>query len=264
MSSETARETLEQAMTLAREATNGWACYARTGKELTEIGRIHMALDALAALRAAPAPPTKEWCMAAAKAEEAAGDPDITVGAAPAPEGETPCPCPTPCDVPGGENCKRRTALRKAELEKRAASPSPTVADELPDEFEADGVNYCGHCYQAIEQTPSEQLAAALASDEPEAVPAPPEIEMVRQVLNADLKTASERVLALELEVQRLRAAPAPEGEMCEWTDDPSGWQTGCGRDWQFIDDGPVENRMDYCMGCGKRVRVVASEGEQP
>jgi hypothetical protein len=56
MSSETARETLEQAMTLAREATNGWACYARTGKELTEIGRIHMALDALAALRAAPAP----------------------------------------------------------------------------------------------------------------------------------------------------------------------------------------------------------------
>jgi hypothetical protein len=60
------------------------------------------------------------------------------------------------------------------------------------------------------------------------------------------------------------REATSPEDGTCEWTDDPSGWQTGCGRDWQFIDDGPVENRMDYCMGCGKRVRVVASEGDQP
>jgi hypothetical protein len=78
------------------------------------------------------------------------------------------------------------------------------------------------------------------------------------------IRWATDALQKYDVSAQANGAAPAPEGETCEWTDDPSGWQTGCGRDWQFIDDGPVENRMDYCMGCGKRVRVVASEGEQP
>ena len=57
-----------------------------------------------------------------------------------------------------------------------------------------------------------------------------------------------------------LAGADALRRGTCEWTDDPSGWQTGCGREWQFINDGPVENRMDYCMGCGKRVVVAPTE----
>jgi hypothetical protein len=61
---------------------------------------------------------------------------------------------------------------------------------------------------------------------------------------------------SLDAGADALRAAAAT----CEWTDDPSGWQTSCGRDWQFIDDGPIENRMDYCHGCGRR--VVVSKGQ--
>lgn len=44
-------EQREKLMTLAREAANGWACYAKRKIELDDIGRIHQALDALRALQ---------------------------------------------------------------------------------------------------------------------------------------------------------------------------------------------------------------------
>lgn len=45
--------TCNDVLKLAREAANGWAAHARRDSELKEIGRIHQALDALAALDAA-------------------------------------------------------------------------------------------------------------------------------------------------------------------------------------------------------------------
>jgi hypothetical protein len=59
-----------------------------------------------------------------------------------------------------------------------------------------------------------------------------------------------------------LALVASPTVASCEWTEDDSGWQTGCGRDWQFIDDGPVENRMDYCMGCGRKIVIGESSHE--
>jgi hypothetical protein len=35
---------------LAREATNGWACYARTKREQDEIARLHREIDAIASV----------------------------------------------------------------------------------------------------------------------------------------------------------------------------------------------------------------------
>lgn len=39
-------EALKEALTTAREATNGWACYARTKMEHAEIARLHLVIDA--------------------------------------------------------------------------------------------------------------------------------------------------------------------------------------------------------------------------
>lgn len=48
--------------------------------------------------------------------------------------------------------------------------------------------------------------------------------------------------------------------EVCRWTHDFDDYgdvyQTQCGRDWCFEVEGPKENNVDFCMGCGKRVEV--------
>ena len=44
----------------------------------------------------------------------------------------------------------------------------------------------------------------------------------------------------------------------CTWTEDPDGlWSTSCGRSWTFIEGGPEDNRVHYCHGCGKPVRIA-------
>ena len=50
LSPKTLREMFDEAVSLGKHAANGWACYAKTRKELDEIGRIHRGLDALLAL----------------------------------------------------------------------------------------------------------------------------------------------------------------------------------------------------------------------
>ena len=39
---------LREALTLAKQATNGWACFAKTKAEHADIARLHRAIDALA------------------------------------------------------------------------------------------------------------------------------------------------------------------------------------------------------------------------
>ena len=59
-----------------------------------------------------------------------------------------------------------------------------------------------------------------------------------------------------------LAAIPSPpnigEGEqVCEWWEEDEGcWATSCGELWTFIDGGTEENRMKFCHGCGKRLKV--------
>jgi hypothetical protein len=150
-----------------------------------DVAIMREAADALAALRAAPAPErlyTQSELNEALQlvAERTIQNCQQGYIAAPAPEGETPAPChpeqhdfsdgdgrclrcgatkrdtwcfcPTPCDVPGGENCKRRTALRKAELAKAPASPGLTPLEQRVDQAvayiagaAAGRVCSCGH-----------------------------------------------------------------------------------------------------------------------
>lgn len=40
--------------------------------------------------------------------------------------------------------------------------------------------------------------------------------------------------------------------ERCRWKVDEDGiYQTDCGNDFCFTDDGPVENKMKFCCYCG-------------
>jgi len=43
----TEREKLARALRLAKEATNGWACYAKRKAEHAEIARLHRAIEIL-------------------------------------------------------------------------------------------------------------------------------------------------------------------------------------------------------------------------
>lgn len=91
------------------------------------------------------------------------------------------------------------------------------------------------------------------ASDEWHALPDECDDDLVERVGNR-LGQLHEKLLAYPLP-----AAPpvtdTPQG--CEWhTDDDGMWHTSCGRTWEFINDGPAENRMHYCMGCGRKVDV--------
>lgn len=48
------------------------------------------------------------------------------------------------------------------------------------------------------------------------------------------------------------------EARECVWTEDTDGlYETSCGRSWTFIEGGPEANRVHYCHGCGKPVRIA-------
>jgi len=43
---------------------------------------------------------------------------------------------------------------------------------------------------------------------------------------------------------------------VCEWDQDSDGtWQTSCGHEFQFIDDGPEENQAFFCLYCGGKLK---------
>lgn len=48
----------------------------------------------------------------------------------------------------------------------------------------------------------------------------------------------------------------------CEWKQDDDGiWHTQCGRSFEFIDDGPTENKFRFCCYCG--AELVEREYEE-
>ena len=59
-----------------------------------------------------------------------------------------------------------------------------------------------------------------------------------------------------------LRAALANAEPTCTWSKDPDfemgdTYDSACGEKWSFIDGGPTENRVSFCQGCGKPVKIV-------
>lgn len=48
---------------------------------------------------------------------------------------------------------------------------------------------------------------------------------------------------------------------VCTWSacgdDDRTLYDTDCGNIFEFMNDGPIENRMKFCPYCGKRIEVV-------
>jgi hypothetical protein len=57
--------------------------------------------------------------------------------------------------------------------------------------------------------------------------------------------------------------AVARAERVCEWRyveEDIGLWGGACGTEWQFLADGPADNKMNHCPHCGGRVRVVEAE----
>jgi len=51
--------------------------------------------------------------------------------------------------------------------------------------------------------------------------------------------------------------------KVCEWRledDDYAVWDSDCGMEFLFNDDGPVENNFAFCPGCGNRLVVSQRE----
>jgi len=48
----------------------------------------------------------------------------------------------------------------------------------------------------------------------------------------------------------------------CLWThdEDTCSWDSNCGEKWHFLEGNPVHNRVKFCYGCGKRIKLA----EQP
>jgi len=51
------------------------------------------------------------------------------------------------------------------------------------------------------------------------------------------------------------------EQNPCEWKLDDyldyEIWHSACGEAWSFNDGGPAENRIRFCQGCGKPVKIL-------
>jgi len=79
------------------------------------------------------------------------------------------------------------------------------------------------------------------------------------KVHSAKLAAEAQALVAGAAALEREAAHCVWRLEVDQWGDS-SLWHTACGREWTFTDDGPVENRMDYCHGCGTRVLVAPPE----
>lgn len=71
--------------------------------------------------------------------------------------------------------------------------------------------------------------------------------------------------LYAEITRTELLGTIAAQPAVCEWHEDSDGlWQMQCGGDpWLFESGGVVENRVTFCMHCGKRVAVLAAEAPE-
>ncbi|WP_321878433.1 Lar family restriction alleviation protein [Paraburkholderia bannensis] len=73
-----------------------------------------------------------------------------------------------------------------------------------------------------------------------------------------------ERVLRGLIAANPITAHMSDAARECEWTYDDVDfkWDSVCGESWVFNDDGPVENKVRFCHGCGGRVTIAARKAE--
>lgn len=51
--------------------------------------------------------------------------------------------------------------------------------------------------------------------------------------------------------------------QSCKWAADEDGiWHSKCGSTWILTDGGPAENKMVFCLKCGKKIEVKEMEEE--
>lgn len=68
---------------------------------------------------------------------------------------------------------------------------------------------------------------------------------------------AADHIEALEAQLAQYECEWSPEDDY-----ESSNWSSGCGAHWEFFDDGPVENGVEYCFRCGGKV-VIETPPEQ-
>ena len=129
-------------------------------------------------------------------------------------------------------------AAIRAELAKPAQQDRKTVRGRLPNET---AINAC-----AIADVLADRAA------QQERKPA--------TVYEALIRDGREKRARLEAAEDQQKRKP----EQCEWKPEdpdfmPGTYASACGELWSFIDGGPIENRVKFCMGCGKPVILEES-----
>ena len=135
------------------------------------------------------------------------------------------------------------SAIAAELLELRRA---PVVPDALPENDDEDGhdIDYLepSEVYGLGRTAGWNACRAAMLNQAPVKQPSSnPKSELLQRAekLAENTKALAERV----------------GGGTCEWKPDSDhSWEGQCGTKWQFFDDGPTENGMKFCPGCGKPV----------
>lgn len=139
----------------------------------------------------------------------------------------------------------------------RSAKPGPVVPDKMTaivkDEAEyVEGWNDCRAAMLNQAQAPATDNTA--------------------QQFEALATSAQPEIIGYEhrLICGELRRVPKFAGEDigrkgCEWDcDDVGRWHGKCGAEWQFFEDGPDENGMKFCPGCGQPVSTTSAGSGKP
>ena len=129
-----------------------------------------------------------------------------------------------------------------------------------PDEFERWVKSRCNHIVIAINQELSEQPVKPLTDEQ---------TRMLNFLYGAGEldgvwfgehhPTAKDEFWWREHLRRLFDTPPAAQPTACQWTpmDDESGtWESACGQAWTFMEDGPVENNVRFCHGCGKPIEI--------
>lgn len=141
---------------------------------------------------------------------------------------------------------------------KEAAADFLTVLDEYPEQLVP--INRDSAVVRALR-------AAMLHGAEPS-----PATDNTAQQFEALATSAQPEIIGYEhrLICGELRRVPKFAGEDisrkgCEWDcDDVGTWHGKCGAEWQFFEDGPDENGMKFCPGCGQPVSTASAGSGKP
>ena len=111
-----------------------------------------------------------------------------------------------------------------------------------------------GEVMEAIEYIDSLIAGQKMGSSLPVQVS---ELEMLKTFLEIEQTIAKGRAALAAL------ANAEPTG--CLWSKDPDfemgdTYDSSCGEKWSFIDGGPSENRVSFCQGCGKPVKLAKEQ----